>query len=150
MIGRELVARIRQLFYGEHWKVGTIASSLGLHHDTVERALGRKESGLRHVRPSILDPYRTFIEETLARYPRLVSTRIHEMLRLRGYTGSVIQLRRLVAELRPWRREALLSRRVFPAEEAQVDWGHFGQVLVGKAKRRLSCFVMVLSYSRDL
>jgi len=150
VIERELVARIRQLFYGEHWKVGTIASSLGLHHETVERALGRKGSGLRHVRPSILDPYRAFIEETLGRYPRLVSTRIHEMIRLRGYTGGVTQLRRLVAQLRPRRREAFLSRRVFPAEESQVDWGHFGQVPVGKAMRRLSCFVMVLSYSRDL
>lgn len=150
MIERELVARIRQLFYGEHWKVGTIASSLELHHDTVERALGRKGGGVRQLRPSLLDPYRPFIEETLERYPRLVSTRIHEMIRLRGYTGGVGQLRRLVAELRPRRCEAFLSRRVFAAEEAQVDWGHFGQVPVGKARRRLSCFVMVLSYSRDL
>jgi DNA-binding transcriptional regulator LsrR (DeoR family) len=62
VIERELVARIRQLFYGEHWKVGTIASTLGIHHDTVERALDLgARSGPRPIRPSQLDPYRSFI-----------------------------------------------------------------------------------------
>ena len=39
MIDLETVARIRQLHYGEHWPVGTIAKELGLHHETVQRAL---------------------------------------------------------------------------------------------------------------
>ena len=30
MIGPELVARIRHLFFAEHWKVGTIAAELRL------------------------------------------------------------------------------------------------------------------------
>ena len=34
--------------------------------------------------------------------------------------------------------------------QAQVDWAHFGHVMVGRAKRALSCFVMTLSYSRAL
>jgi hypothetical protein len=38
----------------------------------------------------------------------------------------------------------------FPAEQAQVDWAHFGQVAVGRAKRNLSCFVITLSWSRAL
>jgi len=40
MIDPELVARIRRLFYAEHWKIGTIADQLDLHHDTVRRAIG--------------------------------------------------------------------------------------------------------------
>jgi hypothetical protein len=35
-------------------------------------------------------------------------------------------------------------------EEAQVDWAHFGQVAVGRARRTLSCFVATLSWSRAL
>jgi transposase len=31
-----------------------------------------------------------------------------------------------------------------------VDWGHFGYMLVGKAKRPLMAFVMVLSFSRKI
>ena len=39
MISAEQYAQIRRLFFAEHWKVNTIASELGLHHDTVERAI---------------------------------------------------------------------------------------------------------------
>jgi transposase len=39
---------------------------------------------------------------------------------------------------------------MFPGEQGQVDWAHFGEVAVGRARRRLSCFVLALSYSRDL
>jgi hypothetical protein len=52
------------------------------------------------------------------------------MIRDRGYQGSVIQVRRVVATLRPIRREPFLQLHKFPAEEAQVDWAHFGEVRV--------------------
>ncbi len=35
-------------------------------------------------------------------------------------------------------------------EQAQVDWGHFGKIQVGAATRSLSCFVLVLSWSRAI
>jgi hypothetical protein len=40
--------------------------------------------------------------------------------------------------------------RAFAGEQAQVDWADFGAVKVGRATRRLSGFVMTLSYSRAL
>jgi hypothetical protein len=48
------------------------------------------------------------------------------------------------------KREPFLQLQMFPGEQAQVDWAHFGHVMVGRAKRALSCFVMTLSYSRAL
>jgi transposase len=72
------------------------------------------------------------------------------MLRERGYQGSVVQLRRAVANLRPHHPEPFLRLQTFPAEQAQVDWAHFGEILIGRARRRLSCFVITLSYSRAL
>jgi transposase len=72
------------------------------------------------------------------------------MIQPRGYTGSVSQLRRVVADLRPPRREAFLRLRVFPGEQAQSDWAYFGEVRMGRARRRLSGFVLTLSYSRAL
>jgi hypothetical protein len=41
------------------------------------------------------------------------------------YTGSIVQLRRVVARLRPTRRETFLRLRTFPGggEPAQGDWG---------------------------
>jgi len=72
------------------------------------------------------------------------------MARDRGYTGSVVQLRRTVAHLRPHIREPFLRLQSFPGEQGQVDWAHFGHVMVGRARRALSCFVITLSYSRAL
>jgi hypothetical protein len=47
------------------------------------------------------DPYVAYIQEILDRYPRLRATRVYEMVRDRGYEGSVVQLRRVVRTLRP-------------------------------------------------
>jgi len=51
------------------------------------------------------DLYLGFIRQTLDQHPRLRATRIYQMVRDRGYTGSVVQLRRAVARLRPQIRE---------------------------------------------
>jgi transposase len=153
MIDLETHARIRRLFFAEHWKVGTIAAELGVHHETVRHAIeaDRFIRGARPVRPSILDPYREHIREIIGQHPRLRSTRLYEMLKGRGYAGSVVGLRRYVAGVRPApRAEAYLMLRTLPGEQAQVDWGHFGGIIIGKARRALSCFVFVLSYCRAI
>jgi transposase len=151
MLSPEQIASIRRLFYAEHWKIGTIATQLGIHHDSVRSAI-RTESfnSARVARASLTDPYLDFIRQTLEQYPRLRSTRLYQMLGDRGYTGSVVLLRRVVAKLRPTRREAFLRLSVLPGEEAQADWAHFGEVKIGRATRRLSAFVLTLSYSRAL
>ena len=149
MIDRELFARIRQLFYAEHWKVGTIATELGVHHDTVEKTLYGGPRPVPPPRPSALDPYMNFLRETLKAYPRLTSTRLHRMLCERGYTGSARQVRHKVAGIRPRHAEAFLRRRTYPGEESQTDWGSFGRLRIGRAERRLSCFVKTLTYSRN-
>ena len=151
MIPPEQIAEVRRLYYAEHWKIGTIAAELSLHPDTVRAAVATDTSNRpRAPRPGVTDPYLGFIKETLERYPRLRATRIFEMIRLRGYAASLIQVRRLVSTLRPPHREAFLLRRTFAGEEGQADWAHFGEVSVGQARRRLSCFVLTLSYSRAL
>jgi transposase len=151
MLSLERLATVRRLFYAEHWKIGTIASQLAVHPDAVRRALATDPlSRPRRLRASRLDPYLEFIRSTLEQYPRLRATRLFQMLQPRGYAGSVVQLRRLVRRLRPIPREAFLRLTTFPGEQAQVDWADFGRVAVGRALRRLSCFVLRLSYSRAL
>jgi len=152
MIREALRAEIRRLFFAEHWRVGTIARELSLHPDTVRAALETVRFNQRTLaRPSALDPYTEFIRITLEQYPKLRATRIHEMIVARGYEGSAVQTRRLVRRLRPRPvAEAYLRLRTLAGEQAQVDWGHFGHVQVGRARRPLSAFVMVLSWSRAL
>ena len=153
MITPEQHAEIRRLYYGEHWKVGTIAAALGVHHETVRAAIVNDTQGVRRgtCRATQLDPYLPFIRDTLTQYPRLRATRLFEMVKGRGYTGSVVQLRRAVRLIRP-AATATVYRRLttLAAEEAQVDWGSFGSIRIGRGVRPLSGFVMVLSYSRAI
>jgi transposase len=145
MISPEIRAQIRRYFYAEHWKIGTIASELGVHPDAVRNAVeSERFNSSKPLGASVVDPYIEFVRNTLDQHPRLRATRIYQMIRDRGYSGSVVQLRRTVARLRPQSREPFLQLQTFPGEQAQVDWAHFGHVMVGRAKRALSCFVMTL------
>ena len=113
MIDLETVTRIRQLHHGEHWPVGTIATELGLHHETVERALEEESRTKPAPRPSRFDPYVGFVRETLEKYPRLRATRLWQMLRERGCTLRSARCGRRWRELRPAPHEAFLRRRTF-------------------------------------
>ena len=153
MITPEQRAEIRRLYYAEHWKVGTIAAQLGVHHETVLAAINRASVLTRggRCRATTLDPYLPFLRDTLAQYPRLRATRLHEMVRQRGYPGSAVQVRRAVRRLRPAPpSEAYLRLATLPGEVAQVDWGSFGTIRIGRGVRPLSAFVMVLGYSRAI
>jgi transposase len=148
----ETKAEIKRLFYAEHFTMNAIADHLGIHHDTVRSVLERERAlaVAAPLRNSKLDAFVPFITETLKTYPKLTATRLAAMLKDRGYSGSVQILRRRVAQLRdrPSRKRAFVPLTAYAGEEAQVDWGHFGLLRVGRAERRLSCFVMVLAYSR--
>jgi len=152
MIPKDLEAEIVRLRLAEKWRINTIATQLDLHHTTVDRVL--RDVGVpeaqKEPRTSIADPFIPFIKETLARFPTLSATRIFQMVRDRGYGGtSEGHFRRIVARHRPRRTvEAYLRLRTLPGEQAQVDWGHFGHIEIGRARRQLMAFVMVLSYSR--
>jgi transposase len=152
MLAAEIVTKVRHLYYAEHWRVGTIASQLGIHPDAVRRALHRAPATMapRPPRPRQIDPFLPWLTETLQRYPRLRTTVLHRMLRERGFAGSVVQLRRVVRPLRPSHQEAFVRLTSLPGEAAQVDWADFGPVRLGRAERRLSAFVMTLCYSRAL
>ena len=153
MIPRALETEIVRLYHTEHWPVGTIAKQLRVHHGTVRRVLAQAGVALvkKIERPSIIEPYRGFIGETLTKYPTLRASRLYAMVCERGYPGAPDHFRALVAQLRPRpAAEAYLRLRTLPGEEAQVDWAHFGKLGVGRAVRPLMAFVMVLSYSRQL
>ena len=87
-ISDELKAQILRYHFVEHWRVGTIASQLGVHHYTVEQV--RSEAGVererqRQRRASKLDPYLALITETLERFPTLTAARLFDMVKARGF-----------------------------------------------------------------
>src|SRR5450830_1208661 len=152
-IAPELRSHILRLYQVEHWRVGTIATQLHVHHRTVRKVL-ESASVLRaqqSLRSSQVDLYLPFILQTLTQHPALTASRLHGMVQERGYKGGEDYFRRIVARHRPRpAAEAYLRLRTLPGDQAQVDWAHLGHLQVGDAKRPLMAFVMVLSYSRRI
>lgn len=152
-ISNEIEAQILRYYHVEKWRVGTIACQLNVHHSVVRRVLS--QAGIPKAnftrRESIITPYLSFIVETLTKYPKLAASRLYEMVRQRGFGGGIDHFRHVILLHRPRPlAEAYLRLRTLPGEQAQVDWGHFGYIEIGKARRPLMAFVMVLSYSRKI
>jgi hypothetical protein len=111
-----VAAEIRRLHFAEHWKRGTIASELGVHFDAVARVLGSfgPKAGTPRPDARVLEAYIPFVDETLARYPRLVATRILDML---AYSGG--SERRFRSDLST--RSGSLERRAIGAKRRAGD-----------------------------
>ena len=149
----ETESQILRYHHAERWPVGTIARQLNLHRDSVICVL--TQAGLPPIklirRPSAIDAYLPFILETLAQFPRLRASRLYAMVKDRGYPGRPDHFRHLIAHHRPRpRSEAFLRLSTLPGEQMQVDWGHFGPLEIGRARRPLMAFVTVLSWSRQI
>ena len=149
----ETEALILRFHHAERWPIGTLASQLHVHRDSVARVLA--QAGLPALtlvrRPSAIDPYLPFILETLAQFPSLRASRLYAMAKDRGYPGRPDHFRHLIARHRPRpKAEAYLRLRTLPGEQMQVDWGHFGHLEIGRARRPLMAFVAVLSWSRQI
>lgn len=152
MITAEMEAEMRRLVLRDGWKIETTARRFGVHHSVVRRVIRQaSEMAGPRVAQSKLDPYKAFIVERIGDYPELTSNRLLVLLKERGYTGSIAVLRRFVEKVRaPRLRKAYLRIETEPGEQAQVDWGSFGHLRIGTTSRPLSCFAMVLSWSRAL
>jgi transposase len=149
----DIEAQILRFYHAEKWTIGTIATQLHVHHSVVRRVLA--QAGLPRLGPaarrSKIDTYLPFILQTLEKFPRLTASRLYAMVRERGYRGRPDHFRHLIACHRPRpKAEAYLRLRSLPGEQGQVDWGHFGHLEIGRARRPLMAFVMVLSHSRQI
>lgn len=152
-VSRETESEILRLFHAEKWKRGTIARQLQIHHGVVDRVLTRNGISIERVRVrgSKIDPYLPYIRSVLAKYPHLTGSRLHAMIKERGYPGGVDHFRDMLVRHRPKpAAEAYLRLSTLKGEEAQVDWACFGKVKIGNAERPLYGFVIVLAWSREI
>jgi transposase len=152
-INAEVEAQILRFYHVEKWRCGTIARQLHVHRGTVQRVLA--QAGLPRVgavqRPSQIDPYLPLIHETLRKFPSLTASRLYAMVRERGYKGAPDHFRHVVSLHRPRPTpEAYLRLRTVPGEIGEVDWASFGHLQIGRARRPLMAFVMVLAWSRQI
>ena len=145
-----LWSEIRRLHFAVGLFKKEIARKLGLSVRTVRRALKRETPPhpITRDRDSKLDPFKDRIQSLLIEYPRLSAVRVFDEIRGVGFDGGITILRHYLRNIRPTKHEAFVRIETDPGDEAQVDWGLFGDYF--GCGRILSCFVFVLSHSRML
>jgi transposase len=149
-VSKDIEAAIARLFHVEKWPITTIATQLSVHPSVVKRVLAGEGLAAEKlvIRRSMADPFIPFMQEVLKKYPKISATRLHEMVKARGFMGGIDHFRDIVARYRPHYAEAFMRLKTLPGEQGQVDWAHFGRIKIGNAERRLLAFVLVLSWSR--
>lgn len=107
--------------------------------------------GPRKPRPSKLDRFQPYIQERLKAGVWNAVVLLRE-LRERGYTGGYTILKDYLQPLREAADTVAVRRYETPSgKQAQVDWGHLGEIEAeGKKKRKLSGFVFTLGHSRAM
>src|SRR5208282_2110176 len=151
VIDYETFCKIHDCHDRQGLTIAQTARALGLHLQTVATWVARSRFEPRRSRPrsSVLDPFKPRIIRLLDSHP-YSAQQIFQRLREEGYRGGVTILRDYVRCIRPTKRPVYLKLHFVPGECAQVDWGAYGTVAVGNTRRRLSFFVMVLAFSRQM
>jgi transposase len=152
MITLETWAYIRRRHFHDGLNVSAIARELQLDRKTVRKAIASQDylaaRQRKRVGPSKLDPFKKEIDAILQKSRHLSGVRILEKLRQMGYQGGKTILYDYLASLPQRQSKVYLRLETAEGEQAQCDWGKCGKVLIGDSTRQLSCFVMILSYSR--
>jgi transposase len=151
VIDYETFAKIHDCRNRQGLTITQTARALGLHPQTVSAWSRRPRFELRRspARGSLLDPFKPRITRLLDTHP-YSAQQIFQRLREEGYSGCVTIVRDYVRRIRPPSRPVYLKLHFAPGECAQVDWGAYRTVMVDNTSRRLSFFVMVLAFSRQM
>ncbi len=151
MISYETYCKIRDHRERQGLTITQTARALGLHPETVSKYSRvdeyRQQPGVK--RGSRLDQYKTLIVRWLDTHP-YSGQQVFQRLREVGYSGGLTVLKGYLRQIRPPRQKSFLKLAFAKGECAQVDWGEYGTIAVGSTRRKLSFFVMVLCYSRQM
>jgi transposase len=130
-----------------------MARLTGFHRRTIGKYLAQPQTpryGPRAPRPTKLDPFKPYLEERLAQ-GLWNATVLFRELKERGYSGGYTALKDYLAPKRQAARAVAVRRfETPPGHQAQVDWGHLGEVRAGEQRQPLSAFVCTLGHSRAM
>lgn len=151
MIDYEMYCKIRDHRDRQGLTITQTAQALGLHRGTVSAWWRREQYRQRTPvkRASRLDPYKGEIVRLLEAHA-FSAQQIFQQLQKAGYDGGLTIVKTYVRQIRPPKRKVYLKLQFARGECAQIDWGEYGSVAVGSTRRRLSFFVMVQCYSRQM
>jgi len=144
-------AAIKRMHASDKLALAGIARRLRLDRKTVRKVVHQERFPVFHRtprRPALLEPFKHFIAERLAAHPHIPGTVLFEDIKRQGYPGHIRAVTKHLQKLRDKSKEVFLRIETPPGEQAQADWANCGAIKIGNTWRKLSAFVMVLSYSR--
>lgn len=129
--------------------ISAIARQMGIDRKTVRNALKEPTAAPeRGAGPSVLDPYKDYLRGRLD-VADFTAQRLYQDIQAQGYKGGYNMVKRFVAPLRgESHRQAVTRFETLPGQQAQVDWSAFGLMVVDGVRKALSCFSMILGFSR--
>jgi transposase len=144
---------VLRLTYAENLGIRAISRRLKIARKTVRSLLDGDRATKKAAatpRTRMLDRYDGAIRQILGETPGMLAPAMLERLRTLGYRGGLTIVRARLRQLRPHaQKEPFLTLNFKAGAAAQVDWADFGFALPG-CTRRVSAFVMVMCYSRQL
>ena len=97
---------------------------------------------------SVLDPFKDYVKKRVEDF-NLSAVRIFEEIEKMGYPGQQTILKDYMREIKhETTYHAVKMFETEPGRQAQVDWGHFGQMETDEGQKNIYGFLMVLGYSR--
>jgi transposase len=127
-----------------------IARETGVSRNAVRRALRSDGAPAykRQRRPSILDPYKEYLDKRLEEYPTLTAKKLFREIGEQGYSGSLTTVREYTRPLRKKRKGVAIRFETPPGRQAQCDFTELGYHEIAGVRMKLYIFLMVLGYSR--
>lgn len=152
MIDQRTIFEIHRLA-NEGLSVRRIGNQLTLNRKTVARYLtDPNPTRPTRKRGSKLDPFKQEIESMLAIDPRASAVVIAQRIASLGFDGEITILRDCLREIRgrSTKRQPFIRFESLPAQQCQIDWGHFGSLTYGSTQRKLYGMAVVECHSRLL
>lgn len=135
--------------------IRAIARHTGLSRTTVRKALSTpvpKAYGPRKPKPSLLDPFLSYLEGQIQARPWARASKLFEELVERGYAGCYENVKRWARSTRrvlDAKRRATVRFETGPGIEAQFDWkGPVGDLIDDRPDLNVFLFRLVFCWSR--
>ena len=128
-----------EILQGQGLKQWEIAEKLGVTDRTVRNYLHPKPKPSEpYQRPSILDPFKPFIDSVLEGNPGCNRELLIERLQKQGYQGKISILRDYAAAVQKRiELQAVIRFETEMGRQAQVDWKDFGRQVVDDKETKM-------------
>lgn len=153
MLTKQEVSNIKNLL-GSGYSISYIARQTNKSLTTIYRikaSLENKNEKLDDYQtsPKKLDKFVGFIKKRKSQGVTNIQ-KLYSELQKQGYKGNYTKLYRYIKSIPKKTKDIKFVKRyeTKPGEQAQVDWGSFGKIIINGRAERLYAFVYVLGYSR--